>query len=116
MPRKIVILTIFLSFLSALAAITPASAGAKEAREIVAGGNWRYHSVGQKSYRGSLRFEKDSKFRFFAPGGHNLRGSYRVSGSNICLKIFRVWGKREKCVSAVKHNGDYYMGNWRLRK
>lgn len=111
-------LTVFvcLLLLSSFSIQSSASAESKVVKEIIDGGKWRL-SIASKQmigFNGTIRFDGKKTVRIFAES-HTVQGKYRVSGSKICLQIFRFWGKREKCLPAIKKKGFYAVGNLILR-
>lgn len=117
MPIKSIITLFFLTFAVTTGFVSSTSAGAKEAQFITSNGKWHFsNATGQgQSFEGTMRFDGKKTLRMFVQS-YSVRGTYRVSGGTICMKVFRLWGKREKCGPGYKRGNTYYWGGLRLTK
>ncbi len=117
MPIKTTLMLFFLSLAISTGYLSSASAGAKEAKYITSNGKWRFsNATGKgKSFYGTMRFDGKKTIRMYVQS-FSVRGTYRVSGGTICMKIFRLWGKREKCGLGYKRGNTFYWGGLKLSK
>lgn len=117
MSVKYLLVAILLSMFVSISNTQPSFAGASDARAIVDGKSWRFRSEykGSRGFAGTFKFSKDNVLRMHSRS-FSLRGTYRIRGNRICMKIFRVWGKTEKCLQAYQNKGSYYWGGYRLQK
>lgn len=94
-----------------------AAAGAKEAKFITSNGKWFFTNASGRgaSFGGTMHFDKNGTLRMFIQS-FSLRGKYRVKGGTICMQVFRIWGKREKCGPGYKRGNTYFWGGFKLTK
>ena len=117
MSIKSLFILLFMSVALSVGYASSAAAGAKEAKFITSNGKWFFTNASGRgaSFGGTMHFDKNGTLRMFIQS-FSLRGKYRVKGGTICMQVFRIWGKREKCGPGYKRGNTYFWGGFKLTK